>query len=202
MATLSDMTRPTRAQVQEQNREVVLDVARVAFLRDGYVATSLASVAKEAGFTTGIVYSSFGSKADLALRVLERLQAEQIAALGAGVAEASAPDDVLARVRAWATAATASGWVRFELELLLDTIGDPRLVAAQTARQADAVAQASDVVRSMLPADVVDDATVDVLGEAAVDYAIGVAVRQITNTKATPDRFLDLLRPLLASITG
>ncbi|WP_456698278.1 TetR/AcrR family transcriptional regulator [Aeromicrobium sp. P5_D10] len=196
------MTRPTRAQVQEQNREVVLDVARVAFMRDGYVATSLASVAKEAGFTTGIVYSSFGSKADLAIRVLERLQSEQISALGDGVAAASTPDEVLAQVRTWAVAATASGWVRFELELLLDTINDPRLAADQTARQAAAVEQASGIVRSLLPAEAVDDETIDVLGEAAVDYAIGVAVRQITNAKASPDRFLRLLQPLLASIAN
>ncbi|MFI5427614.1 TetR/AcrR family transcriptional regulator [Aeromicrobium sp. UC242_57] len=196
------MTRPTRAQVQEQNREVVLDVARTAFLRDGYVATSLASVAREAGFTTGIVYSSFGSKADLALRVLEQLQAEQIAALGASVSAVSSPDQVLDQVRSWAAAATASGWVRFELELLLDTISDPRLAAAQTARQNSAVEQASAVVRSMVSTDAVDDATLDVLAEAAVDYAIGVAVRQVTNREASPDGFLQLIRPLLASFAG
>jgi hypothetical protein len=38
------MTRLTRLQVQDRNRETVLRVAREAFLRDGYVATSLASV--------------------------------------------------------------------------------------------------------------------------------------------------------------
>lgn len=195
------MTRPTRVQIQEQNRTVVLEVARTAFLRDGYVATSLAAVAKEAGFTTGIVYSSFGSKADLALRVLEQLQAEQISALADAVAT-SPRTDVLDRVRAWAVAATASGWVRFELELLLDTISDPRLVAAQTARQNAAVEQAGDVVRSLLPAGTVDDATLDVLAEAAVDYAIGVAVRQVTNRDASPDGFLRLIEPLLASISS
>lgn len=195
------MTRLTRTQVQERNRETVLEVARAAFLRDGYVATSLASVAKEAGFTTGIVYSSFGSKADLALGVLAGLQTEQIAALANRVTEVSSSDDVLAQVKAWAAAATASGWVRFELELLLDTINDPRLAAEQTARQESAVAQAAEVVRSFVTADDVDDETVVVLAEAAVDYAIGVAIRQVTNRAASPDRFLRLIAPLLASIT-
>ncbi|NRQ51539.1 TetR/AcrR family transcriptional regulator [Aeromicrobium stalagmiti] len=195
------MTRLTRTQVQERNRETVLEVARAAFLRDGYVATSLASVAKEAGFTTGIVYSSFGSKADLALGVLAGLQTEQIAALADRVTRVSSSDDVLAQVKAWAAAATASGWVRFELELLLDTINDPRLAAEQTARQESAVAQAAEVVRSFVTADDVDDETVVVLAEAAVDYAIGVAIRQVTNRAASPDRFLRLIAPLLASIT-
>jgi len=193
------MTRLTRSQVQDRNRETVLEVARGAFLRDGYVATSLASVAKEAGFTTGIVYSSFGSKADLALSVLERLQAEQIGALGDRVGGASG--DVLDRVRQWAAEAMSSGWVRLELELLLDTMNDPRLAAAQTRRQTASIQQAVAVVRSLVPPDSMDDETIEVLAEAAVDYAIGLAMRQSVNPDATPDRFLRLIEPLVAAIT-
>lgn len=193
------MTRLTRSQVQDRNRETVLEVARGAFLRDGYVATSLASVAKEAGFTTGIVYSSFGSKADLALSVLERLQAEQIGALGERVGGASG--DVLDRVRQWAAEAMSSGWVRLELELLLDTMNDPRLAAAQTRRQTASIQQAVTVVRSLVPPDSMDDETIEVMAEAAVDYAIGLAMRQSVNPDATPDRFLRLIEPLVAAIT-
>lgn len=195
------MTRLTRSQVQDRNRETVLRVAREAFLRDGYVATSVASVAKEAGFTTGIVYSSFGSKADLALGVLERLQAEQIGVLGERVDRAAAADDVLDQVRRWAADAMSSGWVRLELELLLDTMNEPRLAAAQRQRQAASIQQATTVVRSLVPPDSMDDETVEVLAEAAVDYAIGVAIRQSVNPDATPDRFLRLIEPLVAAIT-
>ena len=195
------MTRLTRSQLQELNRETVLTVARGAFLRDGYVATSLASVAKEAGFTTGIVYSSFGSKADLALGVLERLQAEQIGALGERVESAMASDGVLEQVRQWAAEAMASGWVRLELELLLDTMNDPRLAAAQTQRQTASIQQAVSVVRSLAPSDSMDDETLEVLAEAAVDYAIGLAMRQSVNPDAKPDRLLRLIEPLVASIT-
>jgi AcrR family transcriptional regulator len=194
------MTTLTRSQVQERNRQTVLGVARESFLRDGYVATSLATVARDAGFTTGIVYSSFGSKADLALGVAEGLQREQIAALGNRVRGVASPDTVLEHVRAWAVEANESGWVRFELELLLDTIGDTRLAAAQTARQSAAVDQAAKVVRSLVVTDGVDDETLEVLAEAAVDYAIGVAIRQVTNRDASPDRFLRLIGPLVAAL--
>ena len=194
------MTRLTRSQVQDRNRETVLEVARDAFLRDGYVATSLASVAMEAGFTTGIVYSSFGSKADLALGVLERLQAEQIRALGERVEHAAESGDVLDQVREWAAAAMASGWVRLELELLLDTMHDPRLAAAQTQRQTASIRQAVAVVRSLVPPDTMDDETLEVLAEAAVDYVIGLAIRQVVNPDATPDRFLRLIEPLVTAI--
>lgn len=195
------MTRLTRVQAQEVNRETVLGVARDAFLRDGYVATSVASIAREAGFTTGIVYSSFGSKADLAFAALEVLQAEQIAELGRRFAAVSTTEDVLDQLRAWGAAAAESGWVRLELELLLDTINDARLAAVQVGRQADAVEQATVVIRSLAPAGLVDDETLGVLAEAAVDYAIGVAIRQVTNPGASPDRFLRLMAPLLAAVT-
>lgn len=195
------MTRLTRSQVQDRNRETVLGVAREAFLRDGYVATSLASVAKEAGFTTGIVYSSFGSKADLALGVLERLQAEQIGSLGERVERAVAPGEVVDQIREWAAEAMSSGWVRLELELLLDTMNDPRLAAAQTGRQNASIEQVVTVVRSLAPAGSMDDETLEVLAEAAVDYAIGLAMRQSVNPEAKPDRFLRLIEPLVAAVT-
>ena len=194
------MTRLTRSQVQDRNRETVLEVARAAFLRDGYVATSLASVAREAGFTTGIVYSSFGSKADLALGVLERLQTEQIRALGERVERSAASGDILDQVREWAAEAMASGWVRLELELLLDTMNDPRLAAAQTQRQTASIQQAVTVVRSLVPQDSMDDETLEVLAEAAVDYVIGLAMRQVVNPDATPDRFLRVIEPMVAAI--
>ncbi|MEJ7634002.1 TetR/AcrR family transcriptional regulator [Aeromicrobium sp.] len=195
------MTRLTRSQVQDRNRETVLEVARAAFLRDGYVATSLASIAKEAGFTTGIVYSGFGSKADLALGVVGRLQAEQIRALGERIGAVTKSPDMLDEVRQWALEATASGWVRFELELLLDTMGDPRLAEAQTARQTDAFQQVVAVVRPRIPVDLLDDETLEVLAEAAVDFAIGVAIRQVVNPAASLEGFLRLLEPIVASIT-
>jgi AcrR family transcriptional regulator len=191
------MTRLTRSQVQDRNRETVLRVARSAFLRDGYVATSLASVAKEAGFTTGIVYSGFGSKADLALAVLEGLQAEQIGALGQRIGSGMAAGEVISQVRQWAAEAMASGWVRIELELLLDTMNDSRLAAAQTQRQTASIQQAVTVLRSLVPPDSVDDETVEVLAEAAVDYVIGLAMRHVVNADVSPDRFLMLLAPLL-----
>ncbi len=94
----------------------------------------------------------------------------------------------------------ASGWVRLELELLLDTMHDPRLAAAQTQRQTASIQQAVTVVRSLVPPDSMDDETLEVLAEAAVDYVIGLAMRQVVNPDATPDRFLRLIEPLVAAI--
>jgi AcrR family transcriptional regulator len=56
----------------ERNREAVLTAAHRVFLDKGYAGATLDAIAEEAGFSTGVIYSQFGSKADLLLALLER----------------------------------------------------------------------------------------------------------------------------------
>jgi AcrR family transcriptional regulator len=193
------MARLTRSEVQDRNRRMLLDVARIAFLRDGYVATSLAAVAAAGGFTTGIVYSSFGSKADLAMQVATELQEEQIAALGEHLT-ASDRHQLVQQAKIWARSASESGWIRFELELLLDSIGDLRLAAAQVVRQQHAVAQITQIIGALVPAAVLDEDAIEVVAETIVDYSIGVGIRQTTNPAATPERFISMIEPMIIAV--
>ena len=193
------MVRLTRSEVQERNRRVLLDVAREAFLREGYVATSVSAIATAAGFTTGIVYSAFGSKADLAMQVATELQEEQIATLGEHLT-GSERHLLVPQVKAWARSAAESGWIRFELELLLDSIGDGRLSAAQVTRQQHAVAQIVDIMRRLMPAGTLTDDALEVIAETTVDYSIGIGIRQTTNPAATPERFVSMIEPLILSL--
>jgi AcrR family transcriptional regulator len=64
--------RLTRAEQSARNRELVLAAARRMFLGRGYHGASLEQIADEAGFSKGVVYSQFHSKADLFLALLER----------------------------------------------------------------------------------------------------------------------------------
>jgi AcrR family transcriptional regulator len=101
-----------RAEQVERNREAVLDAARRVFLDRGYGGATVDAIAEEAGFSKGVVYSQFGSKADMFMALLERrineraAQNERIAA-GKPVAEAirellvAANRDVVSE-RAWA----------------------------------------------------------------------------------------------------
>ncbi len=193
------MVRLTRSEVQDRNRRVLLDVARAAFLREGYVATSVASIAHAAGFTTGIVYSAFGSKADLAMQVATELQEEQIATLGEHLT-ASERHLLVQQARTWARSAAESGWIRFELELLLDSIGDSRLAAAQVTRQQHAVAQIAQIIGRLVPSGTLTDDAIEVIAETTVDYSIGVGIRQTTNPAATPERFVAMIEPMLVSV--
>src|ERR1700712_1485259 len=66
------MPRLRRSEQVARNREVVLDAARRVFLARGYAGSSLEAIADDAGFSSGVVYSQFGSKADLFFALLER----------------------------------------------------------------------------------------------------------------------------------
>jgi AcrR family transcriptional regulator len=67
----------SRAEQVERNRELVLSAARRVFLARGYEGATLDAIAEEAGFSKGVVYSQFTSKADLFLALLERRVAER-----------------------------------------------------------------------------------------------------------------------------
>jgi AcrR family transcriptional regulator len=64
-------TRLSRDEQVARNRELVLDAARRVFLSHGYASATLEAIAQEAGFSKGVVYSQFESKADLFLALLD-----------------------------------------------------------------------------------------------------------------------------------
>ena len=64
-------TRLRREEQVERNRGLVLAAARRVFLARGYVSASLDAIAEDAGFSKGVVYSQFASKADMFLVLLE-----------------------------------------------------------------------------------------------------------------------------------
>ncbi len=65
-------SRLTRVEQSRRNRELVLAAARCMFLTRGYHGASLEQIADAAGFSKGVVYSQFESKADLFLALLEQ----------------------------------------------------------------------------------------------------------------------------------
>jgi AcrR family transcriptional regulator len=63
--------RLTREESKARTRGELLRAASRLFLRNGFVATSLADIAEEAGLTKGAVYSNFESKEELFLALLQ-----------------------------------------------------------------------------------------------------------------------------------
>jgi AcrR family transcriptional regulator len=66
------LARMSRAERQDQTRELLLEAAERVFTRQGFHATSVDQIAEEAGFSKGAVYSNFDGKDELFLGVLER----------------------------------------------------------------------------------------------------------------------------------
>ena len=55
----------TRRRAAEERRRSVLDAAGRRFLRDGYAATTVASIASDAGASVEMIYKAFGGKPGL-----------------------------------------------------------------------------------------------------------------------------------------
>src|SRR6266508_1469959 len=62
----------TRQESQARTRSRLVQSAEKVFLKRGYMAASIGQIARQAGYTTGAVYSNFESKEDLGLAVIER----------------------------------------------------------------------------------------------------------------------------------
>jgi AcrR family transcriptional regulator len=192
------MARLTRAETQARNRRLLLRTARELFLRDGYQLTSIAAIAEEAGFSTGAVYSNFGTKAEMALHVLGEIQTERMDELHEILAEPFSADGTPARLRAWAESAIGSGWPRLELEFALEARADRELVAVEAARQraiVDGIATAAE--HQLRAAGLAGTLPARVFAEAAFNLAIGLAIRRMVDPKVSVNALLDLLAGLL-----
>ena len=113
--------RPARPDLRSEHaaatRSRVLRAAKTLFARDGYAGTTIAALAEEAGVAAQTLYSAFGSKAAIAISVMED------AVISSGIREANEaalrePDGEKA-VRLVAAAASRLYSVEAELVRLL-----------------------------------------------------------------------------------
>jgi AcrR family transcriptional regulator len=142
--------RATRAEQAAENRERVLAAAREVFRRKGYHDASVEEIAEEAGFSKGVVYSQFGSKADLFLALLER-RIEQRARENLDVALSAPAGTEFAELYATGRRAQQAdrAWSLLVLEFRIHAARDPELnrrYAELHARTADGIARAIALV--------------------------------------------------------
>jgi AcrR family transcriptional regulator len=121
-------TRLRRAEQVERNRLVVLSAARRVFLDRGYGGATVDAIAEEAGFSKGVVYSQFGSKADVFMALLERRITERGAQNERAVAGLSGADAVRELLRIGSRDAAAEhGWAQLLVEFRVHAARDPAL---------------------------------------------------------------------------
>jgi AcrR family transcriptional regulator len=191
------MARITRAESQARNKEQLLAAARRLLLSNGYVGTSLAAIADEAGFSTGVVYSNVSGKAELALAVLREIQDEQAASVRRLLAAGDSLGAKLDGLEQWADAALHSGWPRLELEFALEVRGEAHLVAEEASRHEAARSSVEEAIRSLVPAELGSLVPGAAIVDAILNVAYGVAVRHLVDPAVTAERMIRPLRELL-----
>ena len=119
--------RLTRAEQNERNRALVLDAARRVFLAQGYHAATVEQIADEAGFSRGVVYSQFGTKADLFLALLTDRIAERAAQNAAAAGQLAGPGISDLHELAWRAERASPGWRLLVTEFRVHAARDPEL---------------------------------------------------------------------------
>jgi AcrR family transcriptional regulator len=137
--------RLSRAEQTDRNRAELFAAARRVFLARGYHAATLEQIADEAGFSKGVVYSRFASKADMFLALLEERIAERAAQNAAAARRLAGSGDFGALLDlAQQAERAAPGWRLLVTEFRIHAARDPELnrrYAAVHARTVNGLAQ-------------------------------------------------------------
>jgi AcrR family transcriptional regulator len=196
-------TRLRRAQMVERNREAVLCAARRIFLDRGYVGATLEAIAEEAGFSKGVLYSQFESKADLFLTLLARRmeeRTEQSEPIRARYAGAEGVRKLLeVGQEDWLTEAA---WATLLVEFRAHAARDPGL----NARYAAAHAQTLDYLASLLELLCAKSGhqpvfPPTVMAEFILALASGIVLERAANPAALPVEFLLRMVPCALGLT-
>lgn len=169
------MTRKTRAETMEANRQKLISAARRAFATTGFAAASMDELTASVGLTRGALYHGFGDKKGLLAAVVANLDGEMATRAKHVAAHVEDPwERLLAEATAYIEMALDPDICRI---VLLDgpaNLGDPSQWPSQNAclaatRHAVAALIADGVMR---PVDV--EAASRLLNGAAFDAALWV----------------------------
>jgi len=191
-----------RWEQMERNREAVLGAARGVFLERGYAGATLEAIAEEAGFSKGVVYSQFGSKADLFFELLERRISER-GEQNARIAEtASGPRGIREMITAAAIDAAAEPeWAQLLVEFRAHAARDPdlnRRYAELHDRTVDGIASSLGKVHAA--AGLVPPAPLRSMAEFVLAAGAGIILERMANGAALADR--DAIALLTGALTG
>jgi AcrR family transcriptional regulator len=194
------VARLSRVEQTERNRSLVLDAARRVFMERGYHAATLEQIAEEAGFSKGVVYSQFESKADLFLALLDKRideRARENAELVDGLAGEAAVAVLLDHFVK--TSQATPQWGLLLSEFRVHAARNPSLNRRYAALHARTVAHLSDVIDTIY-ARAGDKPPFPAPHMAEIVLAIGVGseLEQAANPDALQGPFVaDLLRKVL-----
>jgi AcrR family transcriptional regulator len=201
--------RRSRAEQAAANREAVLDAAVSVFAEVGYAAASLDRIAEVAGFSKGVVYSRFDSKADLFLAALQRRSDDraQRHVRELSSARSTGGDPVRALVEELITRSAADpGWRLALIEFRVLAARDEQLRRRYLEAHRESLDRLTEVFAELI--DVVPAMAAGVsartLAFSAISLDLGVALEDLAvhDPPDMDERVLIMLRLLGATDTG
>jgi AcrR family transcriptional regulator len=194
-------TRLRRAEQVERNREEVLAGARRVFLARGYGKATVEAIAEDAGFSTGVVYSQFGSKADLFLALLERRIDERAERNDEVTAPLAGREGVQALVRtARRDSAAEKDWLLLLLEFRLVAARDPELNARYAALHNRTVERLASTLEGLHErAGIPPAVPVTTMARFVLAFGVGVTLERTTDADVLID---DELLPMMTNAFG
>lgn len=192
------MTRPRQSREAKRaaTRSAIVDSASAAIAARGYHAASVDSIAQDAGFTVGALYSNFGKKEDLLAEAVTRYHDDIAALIAEALGSATTLEDQVVNVaRAWMDEVTQRPerlllWI--ELWASAQRLGAPlKTITAQQTRSLrgtlagmlSAAAAAESAPLSPQAADKLA-AVLDALG-------VGLAMNHLLDPEGTPRAMID-----------
>lgn len=177
-----------RAEQVEQNRAAVLAAAGRVFREFGYVGASLEAIAEEAGFSKGVIYSQFASKADLFITLLEqRIEERAEAQLAAVPAYAAAGDAEAFLEYVHAVSRADPRWRLAALEFRVAAARDPELNARYARAHQRTIDGIAQTLRTLLDARGVEsDFPLPVLAAAGLAFETGILLEDLAIPTAIP----------------
>lgn len=113
-----------------QQRDRILQAAQQCFIRDGFHAASMASIADTAGMSAGLIYRYFESKSAIILAIIERQLVERRANIAALAAEPALARRIKELFVAWRNADPSVINAALFLEMSAEASRDPKIAAA------------------------------------------------------------------------
>ena len=187
-SSISRRKRLPRAEQVEQNRVAVLAAAGRVFREFGYAGASLDAIAEEAGFSKGVIYSQFASKADLFITLLEQRIEERAEAQQAAVPAYAAAGDAEAFLEYMHAVSRADPqWRLAVLEFRVAAARDPELNARYARAHQRTIDGIARSLRTLLDARGVEsDFPLAMLAAAGLAFETGVLLEDIAIPSAVP----------------
>jgi AcrR family transcriptional regulator len=178
--------RRSRAEQVEENRAAVLAAARSVFLAKGYAGATLDAIAQEAGFTKGVVYSQFESKADLFLALLDRRIHERAAHNERVVAGMIGESGLFALLENFERdSRSEAAWTRLLIEFRVVAARDPELNRQYAERHARTIDLLADLLQQLHARGGLEPGvTVRTMAEFILAFGAGAALEHIADPNA------------------